>query len=193
MHALVTYLLSAMMAWAPLAEHDYYAPEYETEERYNAIAHDLAEVALDPNEPPLFGGPQGREQTAMLMAAIAFYESGGYRRDVDLGVGARSRGDSGKSWCLMQINIGAGMTRERWTGRELVEDRHKCFHAGLARIRESFALCRYMPLADRLTGYTKGRCERNEPLAHRRMGLAMNFWAAHPYDDESARTEAMAR
>ena len=77
MHALITYLLSAMFAWAPPADHDYYADRQDTVERYESIAKDIADVALDPNEPPLFGGPQGRAQTALYVTSIAFYESGG--------------------------------------------------------------------------------------------------------------------
>ncbi len=189
MHALMTYILSAMMAWAPVAGHDYYASREDTTERYEAIAHDLAEVALDPEEPPLFGGPQGRAQTALLMTSIAFFESGGFRRDVDLGFGPRSKGDSGKSWCLMQINVGDGKTAERWTGRDLVEDRRKCFRAGLGRIRQSFALCHALPLVDRLSGYTKGRCEAADDASRRRLTRAMDFWEEHPFDDEGLREQ----
>jgi hypothetical protein len=194
MHALVSYLFAAMMAWAPPADHDYYAARQDTVERYESIAHDIADVALDPNEPPLFGGPEGRAQTALFVTAIAFYESGGFRRDVDAGVGKRSRGDSGRSWCLMQINLGDGLTPQRWSGRDLVQDRQKCIRAGLGRIRESFALCRALPLDDRLSGYTKGRCVADEDLSHRRMRRAMQWWTAHTFAaEQSDREQAFAR
>jgi hypothetical protein len=192
MHALITYLLSAMLAWAPPSDHDYYAQRQDTVERYESIAKDIADVAMDPNEPPLFGGPQGRAQTALFVTSIAFYESGGYRRDVDAGDGPRSRGDGGRSWCIMQINIGRGMTAEQWSGRDLVLDRHKCIRAGLARIRESFSLCHSLPLIDRLSGYTKGRCTPDEDLSHRRLRRAVQWWTAHTFDaDEGEREQAM--
>ena len=63
----------------------------------------------------------------------------------------------------------------------LVQDRHKCIRAGLARIRESFALCHFLPLKDRLSGYTKGRCIADEDLSHRRMRRAMQWWTAHDF------------
>ncbi len=191
MHALITYLLTAMLAWAPPSDHDYYAPREDTTTRYESIAHDIAEVSLDPNEPPLFGGPEGRAQTALLVSSIAFYESGGYRRDVDIGVGHKSRGDGGRSWCIMQINLGDGATPEHWTGRDLVQDRKKCIRAGLTKIRESFMLCHALPLSDRLSGYTTGKCAADEDLSHRRMRRAMSWWSAHKFDaDEGEREQA---
>jgi hypothetical protein len=194
MHALIAYLLSAMIAWSPPSDHDYYAERQDTLERYESIARDIATVALDPDEPPLFGGPQARAQTALFVTSIAFYESGGFRGDVDAGIGKRSRGDGGRSWCLMQLNIGEGLTAEQWSGRELVQDRRKCIHAGLTRIRESFALCHFLPLYDRLSGYTKGRCIADEDLAHRRLRRAMQWWTAHTFaPQESEREQAMAR
>lgn len=193
MHTLITYLLSAMLAWAPAKTHDYYASREDTTARYESIARDVAEVALDPNEAPLFGGPEGRAQTALLVASIASYESGGFRRDVDLGSGKRSRGDGGRSWCIMQVNVGNGVTAEGWTGRDLVQDRHKCIRAGLALIRESFSLCHALTLRDRLSGYTTGRCTADEDLSHRRFHRAMEWWTKNKFDgDEASREQAMA-
>jgi hypothetical protein len=193
MHALITYLLSAMFAWAPPSDHDYYADRQDTIERYESIAKDIASVALDPNEPPLFGGPQGRAETALYVTAIAFYESGGFRRDVDAGVGKRSRGDGGRSWCIMQINLGEGLTAEQWSGRDLVQDRQKCIRAGLGRIRESYALCRTLPFTDRLSGYTKGRCIEDEDLSQRRMRRTQQWWTAHEFRPEVPATAQAAR
>jgi hypothetical protein len=183
MNALIAYLLAAMVTWSPPGDHDYYEPREETLERYAAIARDVAEVALDPGEAPLFGGPQGRMQTGLLLASVAFYESGGYRRDVDLGIGKKARGDSGRSWCLMQINLGDGTTVERWSGRDLVLDRQKCLRVGLRRMRESFDMCKGEAFIDRLSGYTTGRCTADDDYSHRRMKRALQWWSQHRLDE----------
>ena len=179
MNALVAYLLAAMMAWSPLAEHEYYESREETFARYVAIATSVAKVALDPAEAPLFGGPDGRMETGLFMTSVAFYESGGFRRDVELGLGKHGRGDGGRSWCLMQVNIGRGTTEERWSGPELVNDRDKCFRAGLHRMRQSFEHCTEQTFLDRLSGYTDGHCRDGADAAHRRTKRAVQFWEAH--------------
>jgi hypothetical protein len=192
MNALIAYLLAAMVTWSPPADHDYYQPREETLERYASIAHDVASVALDPAEAPLFPGPQGRAQTALLMASVAFYESGGYRRDVDLGMGRRARGDSGRSWCLMQINMGEGATIEHWSGRDLVDDRQKCLRVGLRRMRQSFDMCKGEAFIDRLSGYTTGRCTEADDFSHRRMKRALDWWGAHRLDEVRALMSSQA-
>jgi hypothetical protein len=183
MNALIAYLLAAMVTWSPPGDHDYYERREETLERYASIARDVAEVALDPTEAPLFGGPQGRVQTGLLLASVAFYESGGYRRDVDFGIGNKARGDSGRSWCLMQINLGDGMTAERWSGRDLVLDRQKCIRVGLRRMRQSFDMCKGEAFVDRLSGYTTGRCMADDDFSHRRMKRALGWWSQHRVDE----------
>jgi hypothetical protein len=180
MNALVAFLLAAMLAWSPPKDHEYYEPRDETIARYLKIAETIARVAMDPAEPPLFGGPDGRSETALFIASVAFYESGGFRRDVELGVGKHARGDSGRSWCLMQVNIGSGMTDERWTGADLVSDQDKCIRAGLHRMRESFNHCTKQTFIDRLSGYTDGRCRDGADASHRRIKRAVEFWHKHP-------------
>ncbi|HED37378.1 MAG TPA: hypothetical protein ENI76_03920, partial [Ignavibacteria bacterium] len=134
--------------------------------RYGEISNAMISVAYDPSEHPLFIGKYGRAKTLALLASIAWFESG-YRRDVDLGLGKLSRGDSGKSWCMMQIMLGrpdpvTGMTRKRvlltnnsfklisrknphwdsaYGGTDLINNRIKCFRAGLHLIRNSFHAC----------------------------------------------------
>ncbi len=180
MNALVAYLFAAMLLWSPPADHQYYEPREETLARYAGIARTIAKVALDPAEPPLFGGPEGRAETGLFVTSVAFYESGGFRRDVELGTGKHARGDGGRSWCLMQVNIGTGRTEERWTGPELVNDQDKCIRAGLHRMRQSFRHCTGQTFVDRLSGYTDGRCRDGADAAHRRIGRAVEFWASHP-------------
>jgi hypothetical protein len=166
------WLVGAMMAWSP--------PITKTtaeQSRYEAIARDFAAVAFDANEKPVFDGEDGRAKTALLMAAIASYESG-YRADVDDG---RTRGDHGNSWCLMQVRV-IGKTRDGYTGEDLVKDRTKCLRVALRLMRESFAWCKERSIEDRLAGYTVGTCKENEPLARNRFYRAKNYWKDHPLD-----------
>ncbi len=180
MNALVAYIFSAMLVWSPVGDHNYYEPRDETLARYAGIARTIAKVALDPAEPPLFGGPDGRAETGLFVSSVAYYESGGFRRDVELGTGKNARGDGGRSWCLMQVNIGGGRTQENWSGPDLVGDQEKCIRAGLHRIRESFRHCTGQTFIDRLSGYTDGRCRDGANAAHRRTQRAVDFWQRHP-------------
>jgi hypothetical protein len=173
---LTTYLLTAMTTWVPAATHPEGAEKAMA--RYESIARDIATVALDEGQTPLFAGADGREKTALLLASIASFESF-FRADVDEG---RARGDNGGSYCLMQIQVGT-KTAEGWTGKDLIASRHKCLVAGLNRIRESFVMCRALPQPYRLAGYTCGRCVQ-EPKAEQRMNRAIKWLAAHPLPQE---------
>lgn len=170
---LAAYLLSAMIAWMPTKVHNREG-ESAALKRYEAIATDIAKVALDENEIPLFAGEDGRTQTALLVASIASYESH-FRADVDAG---KARGDNGVSWCIMQIQV-HGKTLEGWTGPELIENRGKCVSAGLHLIRESFSMCKHMPLRHKLSGYTSGKCE-GDPASESRIGRAVKWMKDHP-------------
>src|SRR5450631_1383827 len=160
-----TWLVGAMLAWVPPL-HDVDRTRYET------IAKDLVAVAYDDHEQPAFTGDGGRAKTALLMAAIASFESG-YRADVDDG---RVTGDHGRSYCLMQVQV-FDKTSEGWTGKDLTNDRTKCFRAALKRIRISFDWCKEHALADRLAGYTSGTCRDGEPLSRNRFWRAQAYWA----------------
>lgn len=170
------WLLGAMASWVPLAT----SAEHT---RYAAIAADLARVTLDPAEKPAFDGEDGRAKTALLLAAIASFESG-YRADVDDG---RTRGDNGDSWCLMQVRV-IGKTRDGYTGQDLVRDRTKCFRVALRIVRESLSWCKNRAIEDRLAGDTVGRCTENEPLARNRFGRARTYWRGHPFVSDTAKT-----
>ncbi len=172
--ALAAWLLSAMISWNPPAQHR--EGEKVAQERYASMAQDFASVALDAEEPPLFEGPTGRAQTALLVASVASSESG-YRRDVDSGA---TRGDHGRSWCILQVQV-YGHTPEKWTGEELVQDRKRCIRAGLHRMRESFAACKSLPLLDRLSGYLSGSCHTDGQSEYRTR-RALSWWKKHPLE-----------
>ncbi len=69
------YLLDAMNTWAK--PDSYSAP-------YDSIAHDIAVVALDPKEPPIWKDDVSRVRTATLLLSLAFWE-GKFRAYVDEG------------------------------------------------------------------------------------------------------------
>jgi hypothetical protein len=175
MESLVAYLLTAMLSWVPPYEHAPREAAADTRERYASIARDVAEVAMEGDEEPLFGGKNGRIQTAVLMLAIASYESS-FTKSVDEGSGL---GDNGHSYCLMQIYVGKGVTAEGWTGQDLVQDRKRCFRAGLHMLRRSFGVCHNLQLDDRISAYATGHCLPNMRLSRSRMYRARSYWESH--------------
>lgn len=137
-------------------------------ERYHEIAEAIYEVAHESE--PLFGGSSGRLRTAALLLAVAHYESG-FRRDIDLGLARRKLSkygwnDYGRSWCMLQLNLGkrgndsAETTPQGWTGRQLLDDRTKCFSAGLEAMRRSMTACSQNAPSHRLAAYASGSCDK---------------------------------
>jgi hypothetical protein len=175
MDALVSYLVTAMLSWVPL-----HAQTAETKDeamaRYESIAQDAAAVAYDDQEAPLFWGPQGRTMTALLMLSVASFESS-YRKAVDDGTGL---GDHGHSFCLMQIRVGSGVTREGWTGQDLVTERGRCFRSALHILRGSFSVCHKLPEEDRMSAYATGHCFENAAVSRTRISRARNYFYNHP-------------
>ena len=175
MDSLVTYLVTAMLSWVPLHAHAPFESEADAQERYESIARDAAAVAMDGGEEPLFGGTNGRSETAILMLSIASFESS-FKKKVDDGIG---RGDHGRSYCLMQIHVGNGTTPEGWSGPELIDNRQRCFRAALHILRGSFGVCHGLPMEDRLSAYATGQCLPNVAISRSRIGRARTFWEAH--------------
>lgn len=193
------WLYDFMVQNAPPGRKSYYEEDEETKEeaeaRYHSIAKDIVEVAFDPGIQPAFGGPNGRARTASLIAAIMFHESS-FRRRVDYALGKYGRGDHGRSWCMMQLNIGEGRTVKwnwkhqrlvRWndaqdevfegyTGPELIQDRKRCIREGLRVIRSSFKVCSKLPLLERLSAYASGNCRDGLEKSRTRMGTAVKFF-----------------
>jgi len=175
MDSLVSYLVAAMIGWVPLHAHGHAETADELRARYESIARDVTAVAFDEAESPLFGGSEGRTQTALLMLSVASYESG-YRKKIDDG---QSLGDHGRSFCLMQIRVGAGVTREGWSGPDLIADRRRCFRAALHILRSSFGVCHTLPLEDRLSAYATGHCFPDAEISRTRVTRARAWREAH--------------
>jgi hypothetical protein len=168
-----------MVTWSPPENHHREGAKAALA-RYEAIAQDLAAVVLDEHEAPLFEGATGRAQTALLLAAVASMESD-FRKEVDTG---KLRGDNGRSWCILQVQV-YGKTPEQWTGQDLVDDRKRCLRSGLRVMRESFRMCKALPLEYRLSGYTSGSCWE-EPLAKVRSRRAFSYWKKKPFAPDPA-------
>lgn len=178
----------------------YYLSAKETEEqaleRYGSITSDLIRVVYDPNEKPLFSGPRGRAKTAALLLSIANSESGGFRRDVDYGIGENASGDSGESHCLMQVRLSKVLpeegnsrrkivldtpfysfsTTEGFGASDLVQNRQACFRSALHIIRHSLHSCSRRPLDERLGIYTSGHCDKGIRASKIRMGNALKIF-----------------
>jgi hypothetical protein len=204
-NAVIAWLLTFMVSVAPTNRKVYYPDAKETSEeaqlRYESIASDIVSVVWNSSNPPLFKGPNGRAKTASVMLGIMFFESN-FRRDVDLGLGKAGVGDSGTSFCLMQVKTGTGRTGtwnktknrfkvwgdkdedlvEGWTGPELVQDRKKCIEAGYRVMSASFAVCRNLPVSAWLRAYASGNCKDDGGGAEKsesRMNFGMNWFNNH--------------
>ncbi len=181
----IAWLSGMMLKWAPPERRNSYIPEAKEEvaaarKRYELIAEQFLDVSMGDSAPKLFGGKQGRLRTTVLMAGIALHESG-FRKDVHLGLGKLSRGDGGRSWCLFQTNIGTGSIPtddpliSTWKGPDLVGEANtwKCATAGLHMMARSMRACRALPLKDRLSVYTSGKCRENEYKAVNRLSFGV--------------------
>lgn len=174
-------LLSAMIALAPpakLAALPQY-PGFEEDEtartlRYEAIVADAVAVVSD--EPALPG--RSRTGTVAVLIALAFEESG-FSKDADVGPtcyrgkdGRGHRCDGGRSACMLQLNIGAGTTKEGWSQADLFADRKKCFRAGLRLARRSFSVCATMGVLHLLDAYASGVCGLGVEKGSKRLATA---------------------
>lgn len=197
--AIVSWLSGIMTQVVPPSRAGNLAPASEREalvqaerERYEDFASDVALVAYDPEEKPLFAGPNGRARTAVMLLSTALYESG-FRRDVDLGIGPRARGDGGRSCTAWQFNLGdKGKTREGWTCAEMYADRTLAVRAALTHLRSAMGACRHLPVEDRLSMYTHGMCVAGDEHARKRYGTFASWTSRFPAPmaDQAAMEEA---
>lgn len=166
--------INARSSWDVAAEH----------ERYASIASDAATVALDPAEPPLFKGPEGRARTALLLLSVAGYESH-FRADVDAGHCKKGECDGGTAVGETQVHPGQGIRlvdgagyrydRHGYHADDLIRDRQLLFRVTLHMMRDSFAQC------GDLSAYTTGlACPKNEKKAWWREHQAETWWKTHP-------------
>lgn len=211
METMIAWIVGLMLLVAPHPRVTYAEAQettVERAERFNAIAKDVLAVTMDPTEKPLFGGKVGRIKTTMVLLSIALYESA-YRKDVDLGLGKHAKGDSGRSWCMMQMQMGKldenGKTTTRmaltsdgkveWIsdpkdirypqslgGEDFVRDRKLCFKAALHMVRMSFGACGQVKPEERLKVYASGSCDKGEHESYVRMSRAAIWFKDRPKD-----------
>jgi hypothetical protein len=167
LEALTAYLLSAMTSWVPVDQHRYYETAAETEDRYRAIAQDIALVALDPEEAPLFAGDEGRAKTALLLASVASFEST-FNGKVD---DCRVSGDGGRAHGLWQTHAPKA---------QVCADRLAAARIALRMVRDSFTQCRAQSLPDKLSHFTDGFCKHDWGRSRLRVERATKYWSAHP-------------
>lgn len=201
MKAITLWLLTATLSWFAVPAPTQRCPfskELELHGRdvagylahRQSIVEDIAAVAYDEAEAPVFEAPDARAKTALFLASIARFESG-YDLLVDRGEVVGPQGEV----CIMQVMIdaryvkGRGMeTREGWNKADLVADRKKCIRAALHKLQVSRAICgnakdpqnaskKALTGADAFSIYTSGRCSEGSPYAKHRYEPAL-VWIA---------------
>jgi hypothetical protein len=179
---LAAWLLSIMLSASPPGKSRHPAEAIESaaqgKARYAAIARAIAQVSHDPKEAPLYQGSQARAKTAALLLAISYHEST-WRRHVDLGIGPRALG-GGRYWCMMQIAVPKGKTAEGWTGRQLVQNRERCFRAGLHILQRGKRYCGKRGGSSFINHYASGYCDRGGQAVARRVRTYRRWLHKHP-------------
>lgn len=117
MNPLAAYVLAAMLAWLPPAQQTEVvlapvdqkpAAEAAQRARYEAIAIDLAAAVERDDEPAVFENDPDKRKTALLLAAIAFYESS-YSARIERNECHVDECDGGAAIGMFQLHMGGGI------------------------------------------------------------------------------------
>lgn len=186
---IAAWLFNAMCAWAPptptyypshitKSHPDVHETEDAIKERYLSISSDLVSVIYSNDYSPMNSGEEARARDAVLTLSTASFESGGFRKDVDAGY---TKGDHDQSFCIMQVWLpGLRKTSQGWQGTDLIQDRQKCFAAGLDKMRLSWRMCAHLPLIYRLSAYVAGHCKLEETHSRVRTQRAIDWINKNP-------------
>jgi hypothetical protein len=175
---LISYIMAAMLFLSPLHNSMTHENPMKRLRRYESIASDIADVVE--SEPPIFSGPYARPQTALMLASMAYHESG-YDEKVDAGIVRGTRGEV----CILQVMPNMKGTAYDYSVSYL-KDRKNCIRAALAMARGSNC---QGGIWNRMRGYTAGTCsKRSDPAAERRVAAAaagevrgyVSFMYRHP-------------
>lgn len=140
---------------------------YDTVERYETIAHDIAEAVKDRKD---------AKSAAALLLAWAIGETH-LARDADLGPcyreGAyRTRCDGGRAATLWQLHD----HHDRKTGEfidtePLFDDRPRAVRIALAGLYQAWTSCRHLKPEDRFSGFGIGSCIEGNVQVRKRYAL----------------------
>lgn len=108
-------------------------------------------------EAPLFRDDEDKRKTAALLVAIAYRESG-FRLD--------AVGDSGTSYCALQVSSGAGGTRA------MLKDADLCVLGGFRVLQWSVRSCPAAPVALYASGLRGCAMARARRISRDRMAIA---------------------
>lgn len=165
--SLAAVVLAFMQTLVPLGDHAFREPREDTEYRYHALALIISQVALDDEETALEG--LDRAQTALVLANVAARESA-----FEAAVMTCARPGLGRAWGPYQYQgpktLACGTWRQstRWA---------------LSMLKESFARCGRLPVVDRASFYTDGRCRPNWQRSRTRVAPALAVEVVWPYDE----------
>lgn len=150
---LTSYLMLAILFLSPL-HHSLNKKETPLDrlDRYHSIVSDIAEVATDPAEAPVFTGKFAKERTALLILSIGLHESG-YDKNVDDG---SQRGKLGEV-CFLQVMPNMINSKHNYSPDYLM-DRKNCIRAALSIIRDSKCS---EDITTMLRAYVSGKCSKN--------------------------------
>ncbi|HZU82490.1 MAG TPA: hypothetical protein VE987_06225 [Polyangiaceae bacterium] len=191
--ALTAYLLTAMLAWMPTKNQKARETADAALARYQSIASDVATVALDPAEPPLFKGADGRTKTALVLLSVAWWESA-FRPDVDSGNCKPPECDNGHAFTLWQLHPEDGFIFDGdvYTFARNRTPAWRADHAseifdGAALLRDrklaakiALHMMRYSVLHSGGLGIYTGE-NGNGPKAKQRMDHALKWLREHPF------------
>lgn len=184
------WIYEASLTWVPLAAVTNWESKEEADVRRLAIATDVAAVAFDAQEKPVFDSGSdflSRANTALFLASIASYESG-YDIRVDRGHCEALPGGLAAKWCdggnahtMWQHNIGKGKTIDGWTKDDLIADRKKAVRAALHALQLSAKTCaKSYAGADAFSVYAQGFCGPS-PKMRERLGRATSYASTTPF------------
>lgn len=148
---LASFILAFILWMDPLMNHINDEDPFTRVERLKEISSDIASVCSDPNQKPIFSGPNARLKTCLLIASVARSESG-FKYSIDSG---KETGDGGRSICIMQVQHGKNELLHPPIDR--LKDRKVCIAAGLNVLRTS--KCNDgTDLTQMLRAYVNGSC-----------------------------------
>jgi hypothetical protein len=127
-------------------------------------------------ERPLFRGELGKERTAALLVAVAYYES-----HFDAGALGDCRKDAPRSLARCQ-SVGLYQISKANAPADELLDRDDASRHALRLFATSFRICRERPVFERLAWYAAGGngCDRRLELSAHRMSLASRLMREHP-------------